>query len=388
VVPFLIEIFPQLDAREKEAAVQALAGSEAGARKLAEGLASGSVKREEISAFIARQMRAYDHAEITSVVEKYWGRISSGQAADKLKEIEKWSKALSPKVLAKADLRKGREVFQATCFACHQLFGEGMKIGPDLTGSNRGELSYLLENIIDPSSLVGLDYQLHSIEKTDGQRVTGLLREKTSSALSIGMLGGTSVMIPVSEIKNHQVAETSMMPEGLLANLTEEQVRDLIGYLQSPTQVPLPVAGEILIGDDQIKVAEVNRGTIQQQSMTKFKADSWSAGTQLWWTDGQPGDRVVLQFESAAEGRYDIHAVFSKAHDYGTFRLKINGQPAIDSIDLFHRPDVITTGDVPAGAHLIKAGLNQLIIEMLEPNPAATPKNMFGLDHLRMVPAE
>lgn len=260
-----------------------------------------------------------------------------------------------------------------------------MKLGPDLTGSNRADTKYLLENIIDPGSLVGLDYQLHTIEKNDGQVVAGLLKERTPEALGIAIIGGGLVNVPVAEIKDHKVSTTSMMPEGLIANLTPDEIRDLIGYLKSPHQVALPVAGEIIIGDDQLKVAEVNRGTVQKQSMGGFKADSWSDDSQLWWTQGQLGDRIVLQFEIAKSGLYAVSAVFTKAHDYGDFRVKLNGEVVLESIDLYHEDTVVTTGDVSLGKHDLKAGLNQLVVELIGVNPAASPGKMFAIDHLRLV---
>ncbi|MES2659068.1 MAG: PVC-type heme-binding CxxCH protein [Verrucomicrobiota bacterium] len=387
-VAFLMELFPGLNSSEKEAAVQALAGNQAGARELANGLIKGSVKRGDISAFSARQMRTYDNPEITAAVEKHWGAIVSGSGGDKAREIQALAKSLDAKTLAKADPRKGRELFQATCFACHQLFGEGMKIGPDLTGSNRVNLNYLLENIVDPNALVGLDYQLQTITKKDGQVIAGLLRESTPAALGISMLGGASVSVPVAEIAEHEVSTTSMMPEGLLANLSPVQARDLIAYLQSEKQVPLPVAGEIVIGDDQLHVAEVNRGTVQQQPMTSFTADTWSGNSQLWWISGEKGDRVVLQFESPAEGGFEVSGVFTMAHDYGRFRILLNGEVAAESIDFFHKQAVITTGEVALGKHPIRKGSNRLTLEILEPNPQATPGNMAGIDHLRLQPAK
>jgi len=384
---FLMGIFPQLDSKEREAAVQSLGASEAGAHQLADALTSGKLKREEISAFVARQMRGYDKPDITEAVEKHWGMISAGQAEDKLKEIERLTKVLNPRALSVADVRNGRKIFQSTCFACHQLFGEGMKLGPDLTGSNRADVKYLLENIIDPSSLVGLDYQLHTIEKSDGQMIAGLLKERSNSALIIGMLGGSVVTVPVAEIKDHKVSATSMMPEGLISNLDLQQTKDLFAYLQSPRQVSLPVDGEIMIGDDKLKVAEVNRGAVQQQPMSGFKADTWSGGTHLWWTKGQPGDRVVIQFSLENAGRYDVGAVFTKAHDYGKFRVKLNGETVVESIDLFNKATVITTGEISLGTREMKAGLNQLVLELLGANQEATPGNMAGIDHLRLVPA-
>lgn len=388
IPPFLISLFSSLSASGKEAAVQSLSTSESGARHLAEALASGKVNRAEISAFVARQMRSYDKPDITSAVEKYWGSISAGQTEDKLKEIERLVKELKPSVLAKADLRNGRKLYQASCYACHQLFGEGVVLGPDLTGSNRADTRYLLENIIDPGSLVGLDYQLHTIVKTDGQVVAGMLKDKRPDALGVAILGGGVVTVPVSDIKEHKILTTSMMPEGLIANLTADETRDLIGYLQSSRQVPLPVEGEILVGDEQLKVAEVNRGTVEKQSMLHFKEDSWTENSQLWWKQGKAGDRIVLQFESPLEGSYRMFAVFTKAHDYGIFRVNLNGETVLEKVDLFNKGSVITTGEMDLGERRLKAGLNQLVVELLGDNPEASRGMMFGIDHLRFVPQE
>ena len=49
------------------------------------------------------------------------------------------------------DVNLGRAVFAKTCLNCHTLYGVGGKVGPEITGANRGNIDYLLENILDPS---------------------------------------------------------------------------------------------------------------------------------------------------------------------------------------------------------------------------------------------
>lgn len=239
-VSFLIEIYTGLGEKEKAAACQALAMTREGSEAVADGLAKSVVKREDISAFAARQMRSYGSPAVDSALEKHWGSISAESSATKGEEINRWKKVLTPQVLAKADLAAGRALFQQTCYTCHTFFGEGMKIGPDLTGSNRKNLDYLLENIIDPNGVIGIDYQLHSVEKNDGQVIAGLLKERNATTLSLAMPGGAVNDIALAEIKRHDISPTSMMPEGLIANLNEGQVRDLVGYLQAENQVELP----------------------------------------------------------------------------------------------------------------------------------------------------
>lgn len=89
-------------------------------------------------------------------------------------------KTLGPKVLAKANLGNGRRVFSKTCQNCHRLFGTGgEKIGPDITGSNRGNIDYILENILDPTRGGGRDYQMTVLALNDGRVINGLLKQET-----------------------------------------------------------------------------------------------------------------------------------------------------------------------------------------------------------------
>ena len=72
--------------------------------------------------------------------------------------------------------------YAKTCQQCHTLFGVGGKVGPDITGSNRANLDYLLENILDPSAVIPKEYAATVIELTDGRVVTGIVKERDADA--------------------------------------------------------------------------------------------------------------------------------------------------------------------------------------------------------------
>ena len=139
--------------------------------------------------------------------------------------------------LAKADLRAGRQHFTTICASCHQLYGNGGKLGPDLTGAQRGELDYLLENIIDPSGVVSATYRMTTLTLQDGRTLSGVIAASTDRSLTLRQLTEETV-IDRQEIANRADAAASIMPEGLLSTLTTDQVRDLIAYLMHPQQVP------------------------------------------------------------------------------------------------------------------------------------------------------
>jgi putative heme-binding domain-containing protein len=141
--------------------------------------------------------------------------------------------------MKKADLSHGRATFAKTCGACHQLHGEGGKIGPDLTGSNRADLEYLLANLLDPSGIVGRDYQTTIVVTDDGRSIAGIVVEETPTSVTL-QTPTERVTVSLDEIESRVLSPQSLMPENQLAQLSPEAARDLVAYLRHPTQVPLP----------------------------------------------------------------------------------------------------------------------------------------------------
>jgi putative heme-binding domain-containing protein len=112
------------------------------------------------------------------------------------------------------------------------LFGEGGKIGPELTGSNRRDLNYLLENIMDPSAVMAKEYQPWIVQTVDDQVVTGLLKQSTANSMKL-QTATDEVVIYNSDIAQKKQSKTSMMPSDLLTPLSEGEIQALIAYLRS-----------------------------------------------------------------------------------------------------------------------------------------------------------
>jgi putative heme-binding domain-containing protein len=153
--------------------------------------------------------------------------------------IQEYRRKLTPQVLRQADRSSGRSVFSKHCGNCHRLFGEGRDGGPDLTPLQRPDLDYLLAATIDPNAVIGNDYQAVTVLATDGRTITGLVKREDQMALEL-QTAEDLVTVPQAEIRLRSPSTTSFMPEGLLQTLNDEQVRDLIGYLQGDEQAPLP----------------------------------------------------------------------------------------------------------------------------------------------------
>lgn len=223
---------------EKVAMINTLASRPSYAKALLRAIRDKAVSANDISAFHARQIRSFNDQAITQELVEVWGDIRE-TAEDKQKQIEHLRAALASEAIANGDLSVGRLLFQKYCANCHVLYGAGVKIGPDLTGSNRKNLEYLLENIIDPSASVGVDFRTLILVLDDGQVFNGVVTANTERTITL-QTATESITLDRKSIETMTQSHTSLMPDGLLQNLTQTEIRDLISYLMSTDQVELP----------------------------------------------------------------------------------------------------------------------------------------------------
>lgn len=129
-------------------------------------------------------------------------------------------------------------MFAKTCQQCHVLYGAGAKIGPELTGSNRADLEYLLSNIVDPSSVISKDYQQTVVLTIDGLVVSGIVKAEDEKSLTL-QTPTEVVVVPKDEIEDRQLSDASLMPDDQLKQFTPLEIALLLAYLGGKEQSPL-----------------------------------------------------------------------------------------------------------------------------------------------------
>ncbi len=215
--------------------VRLLVSRPAYARVLLSAVEGGQMRADEISAFHARQIRSFDDADLNAMLSRLWGDVRP-TTEDKAAAMKALRESLQPNTLASASASHGRGLFNKVCANCHVLYGQGHRIGPDLTGSNRQNLDYLLENIVDPSASVGNDFRTTVFVLEDGRVVSGVVSAQSDRTLTIQTPDGPST-IDRETISQSKVTTTSLMPEALLQNLSPEEIQNLFAYLMSTSQV-------------------------------------------------------------------------------------------------------------------------------------------------------
>ena len=184
-----------------------------------------------------RTVALHQDEELDAAVRKLWGNVTRGTPEEKLAEMRRMNNDLRA---GPGDAARGRELFRKQCATCHQLFGEGEKIGPDLTHANRADRDYLLASMVDPSAVVRAEYLSYVITTTDGRVFTGLIAAQSPTEVTLLSSKNERTTIRREQIDVLRESPTSLMPEDQLKQLKPQELRDLFAYLQaSGTGMPI-----------------------------------------------------------------------------------------------------------------------------------------------------
>jgi putative membrane-bound dehydrogenase-like protein len=234
----ILATYKQFSPDEKRDALNTLVGRPAWARDLMNAVSSGSVPKTDLTAELIRALRNLKNPELMAQLDKVWGAVRES-SADKRKLMDHYVRVYHAGGSQPGDASRGRAVFNRTCQQCHTLFGEGGKVGPDLTGSNRADLGYILENVVDPNAVIPNEYRAWDVETADDRNLTGVMKQQTADYITL-VTANETLTIPRKEIRDLRQSKLSMMPEGLLDQLKDQEIRDLLYYLSRPGQVPMP----------------------------------------------------------------------------------------------------------------------------------------------------
>ncbi len=146
-----------------------------------------------------------------------------------------WVAALAAEVKGSGNGVKGKAVFNAPlsgCIACHKIGGQGGIVGPELDAVGRGvPVELLIEAVVWPNRQIKEGYVATTLTLKDGRHLQGYKVSEAGGELQLrDLLSGQVSRFTPAQIQEKQEAG-SLMPEGLIMNMTREELRDLIAYL-------------------------------------------------------------------------------------------------------------------------------------------------------------
>jgi putative heme-binding domain-containing protein len=188
------------------------------------------LKVEVVDLDTARQMKRHRNAELAELVSRLWPQTGRPTSAEMEGRIAKLSAILRA---GAGDPYNGKKLYTAQCATCHRLFAVGGAIGPDLTPYRRDDLETLLLNLVNPSAEIREGYENYLVETKDERSLSGFIVRQDDGVVVVRGLDGQDVVLNRKEIAELRPAGLSLMPEGLLEGLDDQQIRDFFAYLRS-----------------------------------------------------------------------------------------------------------------------------------------------------------
>jgi putative membrane-bound dehydrogenase-like protein len=249
----VLTLYPKWSPGLRAKARTMLTSRPASALLLLQTIDAGKIAAKEIELEQLRRILLHKDTALEKLVEKHWGKVAPATGGEKLTRIRNVLAVLQK---AKGDLTRGKALFTEHCATCHTLFGQGNKIGPDLTSADRKNREFLVTNIVDPSAVIRPEFTAYNLLTTDGRILTGLIVESTPQAVTLLDAKNERTVMPRDKIDTLKASPVSLMPEQLLDGLTDQQICDLFSYLQSDgspasgvapgkmTQMAFPTVGD------------------------------------------------------------------------------------------------------------------------------------------------
>jgi putative membrane-bound dehydrogenase-like protein len=241
----LLTTFPSLRGSLRQQALGILLSRPATALAVLRQVEDKKLDPKSIPVEQLRPVLDFKDERIDQLVIKHWGKIGQATAGEKVARIS-WLRIELGK--GPGNPANGKELFVKNCSACHTLFGEGGKVGPDLTTADRKNRDYLLTHIVDPSLYIRPEFMAYNVTTLDGRRLTGLVEGPTDSQVTlVNVIENKPVKTTIAkkDIEEMLPSAVSLMPEKLLDTLSYQEIRDLFAYLQTepkkdeiPSRVP------------------------------------------------------------------------------------------------------------------------------------------------------
>ncbi|MBL9180259.1 MAG: DUF1080 domain-containing protein [Verrucomicrobiaceae bacterium] len=161
--------------------------------------------------------------EMPALAKKLFGEANS----DRAKVVTSYLEAAKKH----GDAKKGQAVFATICITCHKHGTLGVDVGPPLSDVKVKPPEALLSDILDPNRMFEARWSAYQIDTKDGRVLSGLIQSETPDAVVLAMMGGMKETISRSAIKEMKSLDRTLMPDGLEAAITKEQMSDLIAFL-------------------------------------------------------------------------------------------------------------------------------------------------------------
>jgi len=159
-------------------------------------------------------------------------------ANDEIWELVTYLQSLSGTIseeVVPGDATAGARVFagKGACFTCHQVNGQGGRLGPDLSTVGKWSLKTLREEILNPNGREGREPDTVAVKTTDGRQIRGLRKNEDTFTLQLMDVAGNFHLLQKKNLAEIKYEDQSLMPEDYGKQLSPDELQNLVAYLKS-----------------------------------------------------------------------------------------------------------------------------------------------------------
>jgi len=223
-----VGLLPTLPPELQTAAFSLLASRAAWGARLLNAVESGKIRRAALPDDVVARLRASKDDHVASLA----GRVlpkPEPVAVEFQQRVDEISRVLKS---GPGNPYAGEAAYAQRCAACHKLFFKGGNIGPDLTPYQRDNIGTMLLSIVNPGAEIREGFQHYAVETKDGRSLSGFFVDRDNQVTVLRGLDGENITLRSSDIAELQPAGRSLMPDGLLDGMSDQDLRDFFAYLR------------------------------------------------------------------------------------------------------------------------------------------------------------
>jgi putative membrane-bound dehydrogenase-like protein len=226
VVPILLDGWSSHSPPVRREVVEAIFRRRERIMQLLDAIEAGKLKAADLD--LNRHQQLLDHS--VKEVKERAERLFANEGTPNRKEVIESYRG----VLAQSgNAERGRDIFKKNCATCHQIQGEGHRVGPELTGLRSRNKEAVLMDILDPNRALEPNYANYLIATKDGRVLSGIIASENATSITLRRAEGVEDVLLRQDLEQIRASGQSLMPEGLERNVTQAEMVDLIEYLRS-----------------------------------------------------------------------------------------------------------------------------------------------------------
>ncbi len=225
VADFFFEHWKTLPPTPRREALALISANQTTALRLMQKMKAGEINPALMDPMSRWRYARSNDEEVKALALELFGQASS----DRAEVIQDYHEALK----LEGSAARGREVFtKAACITCHKVGDLGVSVGPDITDVRIKPAEALLTDILDPNRAVEERWVSYMIETSEGNTVVGLVTGETADTVVVTSPGGAVVTVPRNQVSKMEASGYSLMPVGMEAAITKQDMADLIAFLK------------------------------------------------------------------------------------------------------------------------------------------------------------